>query len=94
MKPGFVPDLQNYCHRHSTPQRLESASDKELLGSFGISFFAYCPALWCDFVEIHHDCNEIAGDVAPRFLLMMELTAVRQKAFFRKFVKHFVGDGK
>lgn len=82
----------DFCLNH--PQlRLESFYDGEIDDSFGTGQIYFCPSLDCDFVRPEALGLEPGLLDAKKYHLLL-MTAARQKAFFRKFVSHFVGDGK
>lgn len=89
----FITDVENYCpHRHQGLQRLEEFYDIELESTFGSGYgnVRYCPVLYCDFVKPVLKHTQFSGE--RDYLIYM--TAARLKAVLKKFVAHFIGDGK
>ncbi|MBI2639458.1 MAG: hypothetical protein HYW90_01005 [Candidatus Sungbacteria bacterium] len=88
-----VGGTRGHCGRHSNPQPLERVYDEELDNNFGCGELNYCPVLGCDFV-IPKALGLEPGPLDAKKYHLLLMTAARQKAFFIKFVRHFVGDGK
>ena len=81
------------CPRHKTSE-LQKIEDDDLNAFLHTSVrIFYCLLLECDYVEVLSTAREV-GPFATGVEKLTVITAARQKVFLKKFVKHFVGNGK
>jgi hypothetical protein len=84
---------ENRCPHHKTCELQKFQDDDIAVFLHARVRIIYCPLLECDYVDVQSAASE-CGPFGTRIEKLTVMTAARQKVFFKKFIDHFVGNGR